>query len=184
LPANPPADWPVAVYPAKATAFRRDQNGNPCVRLYGRWRKLSAPAVCAMCRRTYFYAFGKQAGVACSKRCAAAFTSERNAASVGSANPHWKGGVSTDRMRYRRRQAEKNPEKERARRLTRAAILSGRLVQKPCEKCGEPKTQAHHDDYSQPLKVRWLCVIHHRQHHGGHATGRVERPAHLPGEAA
>lgn len=25
--------------------------------------------------------------------------------------------------------------------------------------------QAHHDDYSKPLEVRWLCPSHHKLHH-------------------
>lgn len=33
----------------------------------------------------------------------------------------------------------------------------GKLVQVPCEKCGSPKSQMHHHDYSKPLEVEWLC---------------------------
>lgn len=44
------------------------------------------------------------------------------------------------------------------------AVRSGRMVRKPCMKCGK-KAQAHHDDYSKPLKVKWLCPKHHIQHH-------------------
>lgn len=32
------------------------------------------------------------------------------------------------------------------------------------EECSEPP-EAHHDDYSKPLEVRWLCFEHHRAHH-------------------
>src|SRR5262245_28716069 len=34
------------------------------------------------------------------------------------------------------------------------AIKKGTLIRLPCEACGEPKTQAHHDDYDGPLEVR------------------------------
>ncbi|MFC3331681.1 hypothetical protein ACFOEM_04310 [Paenalcaligenes hominis] len=34
-----------------------------------------------------------------------------------------------------------------------------------CEVCGKSKVDAHHDDYSKPLEVRWLCREHHMQHH-------------------
>ena len=64
------------------------------------------------------------------------------------------------------RQAEKNPHKATARRMTANAIRSGKLKRLPCEKCGNPKSQAHHDDYSKPLEVRWLCFVHHREVHG------------------
>lgn len=35
----------------------------------------------------------------------------------------------------------------------------------PCVKCGNIKSQAHHEDYSKPLKVTWLCAIHHTELH-------------------
>lgn len=57
-------------------------------------------------------------------------------------------------------------EKRRAAYLTSNAIRDGRLIRQPCEKCGNPKSEAHHDDYSQPLAVRWLCRGHHLEHHG------------------
>jgi len=43
-------------------------------------------------------------------------------------------------------------------------IRSGRLAPQPCEVCGE-KAIAHHDDYSKPLEVKWLCHKHHRERH-------------------
>lgn len=47
----------------------------------------------------------------------------------------------------------------------RKALMHGTLKKGACEVCGEEKVQAHHDDYSKPLDVRWLCVHHHQQHH-------------------
>ena len=52
------------------------------------------------------------------------------------------------------------------------AIRDGRLVREPCEVCGAEKSDAHHDDYSQPLAVRWLCRKHHGEQHRRYvATG-------------
>lgn len=56
-----------------------------------------------------------------------------------------------------RRYHENHPERHAARRAVDSAIASGRLQSQPCERCNASKTQAHHDDYSEPLKVRWLC---------------------------
>ncbi len=59
---------------------------------------------------------------------------------------------------------KRNPEKYRAHWTVRNAIARGTLVPQPCEECGAP-AHAHHDDYSKPLDVRWLCAFHHGQHH-------------------
>lgn len=56
-------------------------------------------------------------------------------------------------------------ERHEARWAVRHAIAAGRLVRQPCEVCGEAKVDGHHDDYSQPLAVRWLCRTHHREWH-------------------
>lgn len=45
------------------------------------------------------------------------------------------------------------------------AIRDGRLVRKECEICGNKDVDAHHDDYSQPLNVRWFCRSCHANHH-------------------
>ena len=60
----------------------------------------------------------------------------------------------------------RDPVKKRARRLVESAIRNGPLIRKPCEVCAETKVDAHHDDYSKPLDVRWLCRQHHLEHHG------------------
>lgn len=33
----------------------------------------------------------------------------------------------------------------------------GLLVPEPCEHCGAPDVQMHHEDYSKPLLIKWLC---------------------------
>ena len=46
------------------------------------------------------------------------------------------------------------------------ALRAGTVTRQPCEVCGNIESQGHHDDYSKPLDVRWLCFQHHREHHG------------------
>lgn len=48
-----------------------------------------------------------------------------------------------------------------ARMLAHHARRRGELISQPCEVCGALKVEAHHDDYSKPLEVRWLCRPHH-----------------------
>ena len=65
-------------------------------------------------------------------------------------------------MRYR----AKAPEKVKAHNIANYAIKRGYLVRQPCEVCGATvKIHAHHDDYTKPLDVRWLCPKCHKQHH-------------------
>lgn len=57
-------------------------------------------------------------------------------------------------------------DKARTRLLTRKAVKRGRIKKRPCKICGsENKIQPHHPDYSQPLKVVWLCAAHHTKLH-------------------
>ena len=55
--------------------------------------------------------------------------------------------------------------KEISRRLTSYYVKTGRIVRKPCEVCGNERSQAHHEDYAKPLEVRWLCQKHHQAEH-------------------
>jgi hypothetical protein len=52
-----------------------------------------------------------------------------------------------------------------ARDKLRYAVRSGALVRQPCEKCGDPRSQGHHTDYSKPLDVVWLCGACHGKEH-------------------
>ncbi len=56
---------------------------------------------------------------------------------------------------------KKNPEKRKAHRLVYNAIRNGTLKRKPCKVCKSKAVQAHHEDYSKPLEVIWLCRVHH-----------------------
>lgn len=58
-----------------------------------------------------------------------------------------------------------NRQKWLAHRRVRYAIETGRLVREPCECCGAVPVHAHHDDYSKPLEVRWLCPRCHKAEH-------------------
>lgn len=59
----------------------------------------------------------------------------------------------------------RNMEKKKAEWTVSNAIRDKKMMRQPCEVCGKEKSQAHHDDYSKPLEVRWLCTKHHAEHH-------------------
>lgn len=56
-----------------------------------------------------------------------------------------------------------NPEKRKAQNLVFVAKRNKTLVPKPCEVCGKEKSEAHHEDYTKPLEVTWLCKKHHAE---------------------
>ncbi len=70
------------------------------------------------------------------------------------------------KMKYEstKRLRENCPEKHRAHQIVRRAIRSGKLVKKPCS-CGSKEVMAHHEDYSKPLEVIWMCRKCHTDLH-------------------
>lgn len=67
------------------------------------------------------------------------------------------GNEENSRKRY--------PEKVRARRILRYAVRNLLIKKLPCKDCGKSNSQAHHNDYSKPLEVLWLCPLHHTRMH-------------------
>ncbi len=53
--------------------------------------------------------------------------------------------------------AARNPLARWAHNATRAALKRGLIERRPCEQCGNPETDAHHEQYDRPLLVQWLC---------------------------
>lgn len=67
------------------------------------------------------------------------------------------------RTEYRQRPAVMV--KDFARSYLNNAIRDGRFNREPCAMCGEEQAEGHHDDYSQPLLVVWLCAECHTELH-------------------
>jgi predicted ABC-class ATPase len=66
------------------------------------------------------------------------------------------------RIVYQREMRLREVEKYKARQIAGNAVRNGRLIKKPCSVKGcNNKSQMHHDDYSKPLKITWLCRKHH-----------------------
>ena len=64
--------------------------------------------------------------------------------------------------------AEQHPDRAKATRAVRAAVVSGKLSKQPCVICGsEERIQAHHFDYELPLSVIWVCEHCHKAIHRG-----------------
>lgn len=70
-------------------------------------------------------------------------------------------------------------EKNAARKAMATALRLGHLTRSlKCERCKKKaRTQGHHDDYSMPLDVRWLCRPCHDLEHGGVEVSERQKQA-------
>jgi hypothetical protein len=69
-------------------------------------------------------------------------------------------------VKSKRKWGKANKHKRFAQSCVAKAINSGILYRKPCEICSSThRIHAHHDDYSKPLDVIWLCPKHHGERH-------------------
>lgn len=70
------------------------------------------------------------------------------------------------RARRQRRYDAANPEKRAAHGAVKRALKRGDMHRQPCRECGTiANVHAHHEDYSRPLDVVWLCRKHHMERH-------------------
>ena len=68
--------------------------------------------------------------------------------------------------KYRAKLRRDNPLVSKARDLYSWAVKSGKLMRQPCELCNSTENvHGHHEDYTKPLEVRWLCRKHHGEAH-------------------
>lgn len=76
----------------------------------------------------------------------------------------------------------KDPQYMSAHNAVTRAVKSGTLVRPSvCSRCpATERIQGHHDDYSKPLEVMWLCPICHAARHK--ELGRLRTVARLYGE--
>lgn len=117
---------------------------------------------CPDCYKAYHVAWRE-------KRRALGLRSRGGAFNADQQREHRKLPEVRKRITERRTAYERRPDvwpRALARRVAYNAFRRGELKRLPCETCGTTKNlHAHHDDYSKPLEVRWLCADHHREHH-------------------
>jgi len=57
--------------------------------------------------------------------------------------------------------------RKKARRITNNLIKSGKLRKGSCVVCKSSEVLAHHEDYSRPDDIIWICENHHKLYHNG-----------------
>jgi uncharacterized Zn finger protein (UPF0148 family) len=142
---------------------------------------------CPTCKkREYMRSYRKTEQGAVASSSAARAYYERNAPEYRAKREEYRQAniekvLEADRLynRTKRRRIPPSPEKKKARNALTYAVWSGRITPQPCEKCGASPinylgwraVHAHHDDYSKPLEVRWLCVPCHGDEHRKYPKG-------------
>ncbi len=96
----------------------------------------------------------------CSKICEVEFR-----AKCGEQAPPFRSKWKTGKMKELRDPLIAKRRKTRLK--TRELLKQGRLTKGTCVVCGNTEVIAHHENYSRPGDVIWLCSAHHKDYHDG-----------------
>jgi len=114
--------------------------------------------ICNYCGKEYYTyksAYEKRERHFCSRTCYAKYRSEQL--------PH------EEQNAYGRGHSlEERKRRKKARHTLNHHLRDKHIERHPCEFCGAPNGEAHHDNYDNPLEVRWLCRKCHRKWHKEH----------------
>lgn len=81
-------------------------------------------------------------------------------------NKHRAPNYTEKRREWSKHYYFENAERAKAHTMVGNAVRAGKLMPKPCERCGFAiGVQAHHEDYSKPMDVIWFCTKHHGERH-------------------
>ena len=86
---------------------------------------------------------------------------------TGEKNGMWKGGVWKSNTLLKVAEWRRdNPVKVKAHQKLQQAVRDGKMQRGSCVDCGATENiDGHHDDYSKPLDVEWLCRSCHLKRH-------------------
>lgn len=98
--------------------------------------------------------------------CGDEFKTSRNAKYCGD-GCYWKSpDCKASRISSHRKSKVIHCIRHSANKKVSRAVKDGRLKRLPCEVCGSnDDIEGHHDDYSKPYEVRWMCSECHTKHH-------------------
>ncbi len=129
----------------KILAYRRDyydKNKEKVLGINKKWRDANPEQVAEL--RHSYYESNKKAH---NKRCRE--WEKKNREKANASKKKWIKG---------------NPTAREAHTLVNNAVKLGKMHKQPCY-CGSTDVHAHHEDYSKPLDVTWLCPQHHKDLH-------------------
>lgn len=108
----------------------------------------------------------------CCKACAIKRTKAHYRANALAKRAYEAARYQTDKRKtwksdYQQRYRAKYKDRYKAHTAVLMAVRTGGLTPQPCQDCGQlDNTEAHHEDYSKPMEIIWLCFRCHRIRHG------------------
>jgi hypothetical protein len=96
----------------------------------------------------------------CSKKCATKMESE-GIGNIPAFLSKWK------LRKYKEFKDPLSVLRKKTRRKTNDLLKKGIIQKQPCVVCGKHDVIAHHEDYSRPNGVIWICEEHHTKYHDG-----------------
>ena len=96
----------------------------------------------------------------CSKKCA-----QEMASDTGGVVPEF-----LSKWKLRKYKDFKDPLsvlRKKTRNKTNELLKKDIIKKQPCVVCGKHDVIAHHEDYSKPTDVIWICEEHHKKYHDG-----------------
>ena len=107
------------------------------------------------------------------KSCAKSDSTKNRGKNLDRIREYDRARGSRQRDGYLKEYRDKYPNKYKAHLIVGNAIRDKKLFRMSCESCGtDDNPNAHHDDYSKPLNVRWLCSACHHQWHAKNGEGK------------
>jgi hypothetical protein len=107
------------------------------------------------------------------KGCTKSDVSDHRNKNIESIREYDRKRGSRQTREYQKEYRAKFPNKYKAHCIVNSAMRTKKLFRQTCEQCGSTdKTHAHHDDYKQPLNVRWLCPVCHKEWHEINGSGK------------
>lgn len=109
------------------------------------------PAICVVCSKHFMavkWDVDHGGGKCCSRDCVRSL-----------------GNMTENPGRFAKSKTYPAKAARRAYKLVNKALADGTITRRPCKECGSVDSHAHHEDYSRPLDVIWLCRTHHNQLH-------------------
>ena len=74
------------------------------------------------------------------------------------------------KWKIRKRKVMRDPflmQRNKIRNKTKKLIKTEKIKKKPCQIWNSKNSIAHHEDYTNPYKIIWLCEKHHKEYHEG-----------------